>query len=269
MDTAFFWLSKLAWSVIAPESLLFLLVLAAWVLLLRGAIKWAKRVLGLASIAILVLAWVPVGEWILYPLENRYPANPALPDRVDGIIVLGGAEDAPRSAAWEQAEVNDAAERFLASTMLAKRYPHANLLFTSGSGNPMDQEHKGADVARQLYAQQGLEAARMLFESESRNTAENVALSKALLKPKPGETWVLVTSAFHMPRSVGTFCKAGWAVLAYPVDHRALRGRLLRLDAGILGNLNNLSIAIKEWLGLLAYYLSGRTSALFPADCSV
>ena len=267
MDTAFFWLSKLVWTAIAPESLLFLLVLVAWALLLRGAIKWAKRVLGLVCIAILVLAWVPVGEWIIYPLEDRYPANPVLPDRIDGIIVLGGAEDAQRSAAWEQVEVNGSAERFLASTMLAKRYPQAKLLFTSGSGDPMEQKHKGADVARELYAQQGLEGARLLFESESRNTAENVALSKALLKPKPGETWVLVTSAFHMPRSMGIFCQAGWPVIAYPVDHYALRGRLLRVDAGVLGNLFNLSIAIKEWLGLAAYYLSGRTSALFPAAC--
>ena len=133
----------------------------------------------------------------------------------------------------------------------------------------MDQKHKGTDVARQLYAQQGLEGARMLFESESRNTAENVALSKALLKPKPGETWVLVTSAFHMPRSMGIFCKAGWAVVAYPVDHRALRGRLLRLDAGVLGNLNNLSIAIKEWLGLAGVLRYRKDGGLVPGRLSM
>lgn len=267
MDTAFFWLSKLVWSVIAPESVLFLLVVVSWVLLLRGKAKWGKRLLGIASVAMLVLACLPVGEWMIYPLEDRFPANPALPDRIDGIIVLGGAEDAPRSAAWEQVEVNDSAERFLASAMLAKLHPEAKLLFTSGSGDPLDQLHKGSTVARQLYEQQGIDMSRVLLESESRNTAENVALSKALVKPKPGEIWVLVTSAFHMPRSIGIFCKAGWPVVAYPVDHRTLRGHLLRADAGVIGNLNYLTIAIREWVGLAAYYATGKTSALFPAGC--
>jgi uncharacterized SAM-binding protein YcdF (DUF218 family) len=107
----------------------------------------------------------------------------------------------------------------------------------------------------------------VLLESESRNTAENVAFSKSLAKPKPGETWVLVTSAFHMPRSVGIFCRAGWPVVPYPVDHRALRGHLLRADAGVVGNLNYLSMGIKEWVGLAAYFATGRTTALFPAGC--
>ena len=267
MDTAFFWLSKLVWSVIAPESILVLLVLASWVLLMRGAINWARRVLGFVAVTLLILSFLPVGEWVLYPLETRFAANPALPQKVDGIIVLGGAEDIARSAIWKQAEVNDSAERFLASIELARRYPNARFVFTSGSGSLLDQELKGADVAKILYRQQGLDISRTLFERESRNTAENASLSKALVNPGPGENWILVTSAFHMPRSIGIFCKAGWPMIAFPVDHRTMPGHLLRADAGILGNLNNLSIAVKEWIGLVAYYLSGRTSSLFPASC--
>jgi uncharacterized SAM-binding protein YcdF (DUF218 family) len=268
VDTAFFWLSKLVWSVIAPESLMVLLVLAAWVLLLRGATKWAKRVLGPVAVTLLILSFLPVGEWVLYPLEARFAANPALPQKVDGIIVLGGAEDAVRSAAWGQVEVNDSAERFLASVALSRRYPQAKLVFTSGSGSVMDQAHKGAAVAKKLYEELGLEASRTVLEGESRNTAENVLLSKALVKPAAGENWILVTSAFHMPRSVGIFCKAGWPVIAFPVDHRTVPGHQLRADAAILGNLSNLSLAIKEYVGLVAYYLSGRTSTLFPATCN-
>src|SRR6185436_11793834 len=163
------------------------------------------------------------------------------PEDIAGIVVLGGAEDAERSAAWNQVEVNDSAERFLASLALARRYPQAKVLFTSGSGGVFSQEYKGASVAKLLYEQQGIAASRMIFESESRNTAENVALSKSLAKPAPGEMWILVTSAFHMPRSAGIFCKAEWPVIAYPVDHRALRGKLWRVNVGIGGNLNNLS----------------------------
>jgi uncharacterized SAM-binding protein YcdF (DUF218 family) len=268
METLFFWLSKLVWAVVAPEGLLVLLVVGSWVLVARNAIKWARRVLGFTSIALLVLAWLPVGEWVLYPLEERFAANPPLPKHVDGIIVLGGAEDAARSAAWDQAEVNDSADRFFASIALSRAYPQAKLVFTSGSGNPLDQKHTSADVARKLYAEQGLDVSRIVFEGESRNTAENVARSKSLVKPSTGEVWVMVTSAFHMPRSIGIFCQAGWPVIAYPVDHKALKGNLLRASASIVGNLGTLSLGIKEWLGLAAYYMTGRIGSAFPAGCA-
>jgi uncharacterized SAM-binding protein YcdF (DUF218 family) len=267
VDTAFFLLSKMAWFVISPETVLILLVVTSWILLLRGATKWAKRLLGLVAVTMLVLSFLPVGEWVLYPLEMRFPANPPLPREIDGIVVLGGGEDPVRSGFWQQAEVNDSAERFLASIMLARRYPTAKVVFSSGSGSVLDQDHKSTDVARMLYQQQGLDLARIIFESGSRNTAENVSLSKRLVKPGRGESWVLVTSAFHMPRSIGIFCKAGWSVIAFPVDHKTLPGHMLRMDAGLLGNLANLSTGIKEWIGLAAYYLTGKTTAPFPAGC--
>jgi uncharacterized SAM-binding protein YcdF (DUF218 family) len=267
LETVFFWLSKLVWAVIAPDSILLLLVLLSWVLVLRGATRWAKRVLGVVSIGLLVLFFLPVGEWVLAPLESRFAPNPKLPQQVDGIIVLGGAEDALRTAAWDQAVVNDAAERFLASIALSRRHPEAKLLFTSGSGSPLDQEHKGAEVARKLYAELGIEPGRLIFEDQSRNTVENAVLSKAIVKPKPGETWILLTSAFHMPRSVGIFCKIGWTVVAYPVDHRTVRGHLMRIESGLIGNLDKLAVGIREWVGLAAYYFTGKTSALFPVGC--
>lgn len=267
MDTLFFWLSKAAWSLIAPGSLLLWMVLMAWVALLRGATAWAKRLLGAVAVSLVAMAIVPIGEWVLYPLEARFPANPLLPKRVDGIIVLGGAEDAERSAAWGQPEVFDSAERFLASIALTRLFPEAKLVFTSGSGSVLKPEAKGTSVARQLYESQGLDLARVILENQSRNTFENAAFSKALAKPAPGEVWVLVTSASHMPRSVGVFCKAGWPVVPYPVDHQTLRGGLLRMDTVLIENIQRLSTGIKEWVGLAVYYMTGRTSALYPSGC--
>ena len=267
MDTLFFWLSKIAWSLIAPESLLLWLVLLAWIALLRGATRWAKRFLGVALAGLLSVAAFPVGEWVLYPLEDRFPANPPLPQRVDGIIVLGGAEDAVRSAAWGQPEVGSAAERFIASVALARRYPEAKLLFTSGSGLLLKPEYKGTAMAERLYLSQGVDPSRLILEGESRNTFENATLSKALAKPAPGEVWVLVTSASHMPRSVGVFCKSGWTVVPYPVDHQTVKGNLFRVDTGLVDNLDGLSTGIREWVGLAVYYLTGRTSALYPSGC--
>ena len=267
MDTAFFWLSKLLWTFIAPDSLLVLLLLLVWILLVRGAIVWAKRLMGIVVSALVVLSFLPVGEWLLYPLESRFATNPALPANVTGIIVLGGAEDALRTSIWNQVETNESAERILASLALARRFPEAKLVFTSGSGSVLDQEHKGASVAKIVYAEIGLEPSRLIFESESRNTLENAVLSKSLVKPSAGETWVLVTSAFHMPRSVGSFCKTGWPVIPFPVDHQSLPGHMIRADASLSGNLQKISTAVHEWLGLVAYYLTGKTSALFPEEC--
>jgi uncharacterized SAM-binding protein YcdF (DUF218 family) len=242
-------------------------VLAAWILMRRGSLKWAQRFLGAASAAMLVMALLPVGEWVLYPLETRFQTNPPLPDRVDGIIVLGGMEDAMRTASWDQVELNDSAERFTASIMLSRRYPDAKLLFTSGSGSVLDQKHKGASVAHKFYAEQGLDISKIVFESQSRNTVENARLSQALVKPAPGQKWILVTSAFHMPRSVGIFCRIGWNTIPYPVDHRALLGQQFRINDGLGGNLNSLGVGMREWIGLVAYYVTGKTSALFPSGC--
>lgn len=268
MDTAFFWLSKIFWTILQPGSLLLLLVLLAWFLLMRGATRKARWVQSLAVVALLLVALIPFGNWLLAPLETRFPTNPPLPAKIDGIIVLGGAEDAVRSAAWNQVEVNESAERFLASLALARRYPAARLVFTSGSGNLTNRKARGADVARRLYRDLGLDPARLAFERNSRNTAENAALSKALVKPAPGEVWILVTSASHMPRAVGVFCKAGWPVLPWPVDHRTAPGFQTWIDYGLAANLDTLSLGLKEWLGLAAYYATGRTGALFPSGCA-
>src|SRR3989338_4710958 len=145
METLFFWISKLTWLVIAPDSLLLILLLLAGVLLWCGSVHMAKWFLGFVAVAVLLAALFPVGEWLLYPLEKHFPANPALPIKIDGIIVLGGAEDAERSSAWNQAEVGEAAERFLAAIALARQYPAAKLVFTGGSPSMLSKEPKGAD----------------------------------------------------------------------------------------------------------------------------
>ena len=130
------------------------------------------------------------------------------------------------------------------------------------------QNEKEATVAQKFYEQIGMEASRIIFERESRNTSENALFSKALIKPAPGETWVLVTSAFHMPRSVGIFCQAGWPVIPYPVDHMTVPGGLLRVDLDLAGHLGDLNVAIKEWIGLAAYFFTGRTPSMLPETCS-
>lgn len=264
MNTLFFWTSKLVWMLLKPESLLLILLLAALILRKRKRPRAARWLLVSLSGVLLVAALFPVDEWLFYPLETRFQTNPPLPESVDGILCLGGGEDAERSSLWEQVEVGDGAERLIYLLMLAKRYPQAKLVFTGGSGDIFDQSISGATVAERLFHDLGLDRSRLILESKSRNTYENALYSKALVKPQEGETWILVTTAWHMPRSVGVFRKQGWSVLPYPVDHWTKPGELMRVKYDLSGRLRNLQFAAHEWVGLLAYYVTGKTSALFP-----
>jgi len=215
-------------------------------------------------ISILIITLFPVGEWVIYPLEKRFATKQELPELIDGIIVLGGAENIYKSILWHQVELNQAAERYFAFIELIKKFPHARPVFTGGTGSLLRQEYKGADVAKQLFKEQGLDISKIIFESQSKNTFENAVFTHRLIDPKPGEKWILITTAAHMPRSVGCFSKVGWKVIPYCVDHRTNPENRFRITLNFSGNLDQLKAGVKEWLGLTAYYFTGKTTRLFP-----
>ncbi|MCW9030704.1 MAG: YdcF family protein [Gammaproteobacteria bacterium] len=267
MDTLFFLISKIIWLFLSPDGLLLILILLTLGLLYLGKNKQAKILLATISGILLTLSFLSPGEWLLYPLESRFTTNPVLPEQVDGIIVLSGAENPLLSSVWNQVELGAASERVLAFLALARKYPDAKLVFTGGTGSLILQEYKAADVAKKLFEQQSFDTTRIIFERESRNTYENVVYSKKLVHPLKNKNWILITTSWHMPRSVGIFCQAGWPVIPYPVDHETNKDNLFRIDFNLLDNLQTLRTAIKEWLGLIAYYVSGKTNAFFPDQC--
>jgi uncharacterized SAM-binding protein YcdF (DUF218 family) len=149
---------------------------------------------------------------------------------------------------------------------LARRFPEAVVLYSGGKAalSPVDAStfEVGPDILRQL----GLPEDRLIVEGRSRTTAENAAFSRALVPDVDGP-WILVTSAFHMPRALGSFCAAGWRDLVpYPTDYR---GGTFWEQAGwsLADNLTDLNIGVKEWVGLLAYRVTGRTEAILPDGC--
>jgi uncharacterized SAM-binding protein YcdF (DUF218 family) len=264
VDSVFFWLSKLAWLFLKPGSWIVLAILVVWLTLKLGWQRLSNRLLGLALTFVLLLTLLPVGDWLILPLESRFRTNPELPALVDGIILLGGAVNPGLSAVWQQTQIGPAAERLFALQVLARRYPQAKLVFTGGSGALLGQHHKGADWVEALFHKTSDINNRIQFERESRNTYENAVFSKALVKPEAGETWILITSAFHIPRSVGIFCGQGWPVLPYPVDHYGDKDRPLRIEFDLYNHLGVLETAVREWLGLLVYRLTGKTANLLP-----
>jgi uncharacterized SAM-binding protein YcdF (DUF218 family) len=262
--------SKLAWVLVQPSNLLLLLLILAAAGLLLGYRRFGTWLLCGVTLALVVVTLLPIGTWLVIPIENRFPP-PVLPERVDGIIMLGGAVEQDTSAIRQQIALNEAAERVTALVELARRYPDARLVVSGGIGTLVGGPGHPARALEAFYRQQGLDGARIVFEEHSRNTLENAALTKGLARPGPGERWLLVTSAYHMPRSIGVFRQAGWPVIAYPVDYRSsgrvdfwqALGRLAEPD--VAQRLIELDLAVKSWAGLLAYWLIGRTGALFPA----
>lgn len=263
----FFTLSKVFWIVAEPGNALTLLLLigAALSFARRPVLALSGRGLVLAvALAMLAVALTPLSLWVARPLENRFP-TPALPERVDGIIMLGGAVNPILSTDRHEASVNDAAERIFAFVDLARRYPQAKLVFSGGSGSLLRQDLKEDASLRQALEEVGFDPNRVMFENQSRNTWENAVNSKVLAVPRPGETWILVTSAMHMPRSVGIFRQVDWPVLPYPVDYRTVSRGQGGLAIAFDGRLTLLTLAVREWIGLVVYRCTRQSADLFPA----
>jgi uncharacterized SAM-binding protein YcdF (DUF218 family) len=252
--------SKILTPLVSPGNFLLALVFVG---LVFGDRRWGRVTSWIGGLGLLALATLPGGGAAIAALENRFP-SPELPAKVDGIVVLGGSIQTGTSKARGQPTVNDNAERDLAFVTLARRYPEAKLLFTGGTGKLFRDGTTEASIARDLYVGLGLDAARLLLEDRSRNTWENGVFGQDVARPAPGETWLLVTSARHMPRAVGVFRRLNWFVMPYPVDYRTAGD--IRLDLGWdLGiGARSASEAFHEWAGLLIYFLLGRTSELFP-----
>ena len=237
------------------------------VILLTTRTRWRRlgRRLMIVSLALLAIcAWSPLGKLLLYPLETRFPVWDASKDAPDGVIVLGGPIDADLSVMHGRAVISAAGDRMITAAVLAHRYPNARLLYAGGSANLLSNDAKEADFAADLFEGLGIARSRLLMERNSRTTLENAEFSRTLVNPKPGERWLLVTSAFHMPRAVGLFRKAGFAVEPYPVDWKLGRGADL-ITSNIAGDgLARTDAAVREWLGLFAYWAAGKTEALLP-----
>jgi len=258
----FFILGKLFWALVAPGNLLLLLSVLGAVRLWTSRRRRGFRLAAVPLALLLVIALLPVGQWLVMPLEGRFPTSPSLPARIDGIIVLGGAVEPAISRAHGQVALNGAAERLTSSLLLARSYPNARLLLTGGEAAILPRGESEADVMRAFFVEQGVDPARLLVEDRSRDTFENAVFSRDLVAPVPEDVWVLVTSAWHMPRAVGCFRRLRWEVIPFPVDYRAEAAP--RPNFLLSEHLELVDVATKEWIGLVAYRLLGHTDELFP-----
>lgn len=239
-------LSKALWLLIAPTNALILItvVSAFWALL-----RPSKRLAWLAvfgTVGLAIGGFTPAGLWTLAPLESRFPEwRPSSQSAPNGIILLGG----------------DAGDGIMVLAELGQRFPQACLIFSG----PSVEASKVNDLL-QKFANYGGDLTRIKLDTRSRNTFENAMYSAELINPKSDERWLLVTTALHMPRSIGTFRRAGFNVESYPILFRTKDSSNSFFEGGTGSTaLGHLDAAAKEWIGLVAYRIMGKTDALFPA----
>jgi uncharacterized SAM-binding protein YcdF (DUF218 family) len=237
-------LSKAFWLVVRPEHLLILLTVLAVALTVAGRRRLGLMLAAVVLLSLSTIALLPVGRWLLSPLEERFPPLSRMPGHVDGIVMLGG-EDSRTFAE------------------LARRYSTARLVVAGADPAALPQTFGEAGAGGSRPS--GIDMARVIFERSSRDTFEDVVAAKAIGRPAPGEIWILVTGAFHVPRSVGLFRGQGWQVIPCPV------GRLTGPEAdpfaprtNFESNLTQLSMALKEWIGMFVNRGLGHSTAFFP-----
>ena len=255
---------KIAWLLLQPLSLAFLLIALAGLLRLIGRRILASLFTGLAVIILFITLFTSTGAWSLQQLEARYP-RPQPPTTLDCMIVLGGAFDLEVTAGRGGFEMNQSADRFIEAARLARLYPTARVLVSGGDGS-FSARYKGdAELASDFFAAMGIDPGRLIRETASRNTEENVSETKALLDKNSLKNCLLITSAYHMPRAKALFDKAGVIVIPWATDYRSSGKLALGLDF-TQPTLNSqlTSTAAREWLALAVAHLKGETAGWMP-----
>ena len=258
------YLTRIFWLVVQPLSVSVVL------LMLSLAFGWVRRrwiprtFAGLSLLVLFVCCFTTFGYALITPLETRFE-RPAEPVRVDGIVVLGGAMDGEVTTVrggWELARSGD---RYVEAVRLALKYPTAKVVVAAGPAALAPHQEPEALAAQRLFADFGVSGTRVILDDRSRNTEENAVFAKELAGAAEGQTWLLVTSAFHMPRSVGLFRKAGFVVVPWPTDYLAsgAEGLNIRVDQPA-ENIAVATIALREWTGLVGYYLVGKIDEILP-----
>lgn len=259
----FFVLSKLMnVFVILPKLFTAVGLLGLGLYLTRFA-KVASILVSVGFLGIVICGVSPLGSLLLLPLEQRFPQFKPDQQEPVGIVVLGGSIDPDMSAARQLVVPVSGIDRVITAVKMARRYPRARIIYSGGTANLVLDNAREADYAKSLFTDLGIEESRVTVERDSRNTHENAIYSRALADPKPGEKWLLVTSAFHMPRSMGLFRKAGFPVEPVPADWRT-SGKVelspVEFPKGIL----QVYAACHEWAGLVAYWITGKIDSVFP-----
>ena len=266
-----FYLSKIVWAFFQPSTLIAIVLVAGLLLALRGKSS-GLPLLSCGVAMYLIAGFSPLANWLLLPLEARAQIGMEEPvDGAAGIIVLGGATEGAQDYGERRVIMNDAADRMIEAVRVAQQYPDLPVIFSGGSGElfPGSKLEPEAQLARRFFEGFKIAPPRLRLEDHSRNTLENAAFTAELLHPQRDQHWVLVTSAFHMPRARALFEAQGFRIIPRPGDFRTSghQDRWQIFEKPSVG-LRRLDTAAKEWAGLWVSWLRGDIAWPLGSDDS-
>ena len=222
--------------------------------------SWRARVVVLAQVQLLAFSMPWVSEALLGPLEDEalvMEANRPLPEEVDAIVVLGGGLEGNYACVRVLPDLNDAGDRVWQGARLYKQGVASRIVLSGGQFSADLRKEAEAPGMKIFMLDMGVPDQAMLIEDQSRTTFENALRTRDLLGEDKRRI-ALVTSAFHMGRSVLWFEKAGFEVYPVRSDIRVLHEKrafwewLPKPQA-----LDESTVAIKEYLGRLQLKVSG------------
>ncbi|CDZ66270.1 Uncharacterized ACR, COG1434 family [Neorhizobium galegae bv. orientalis] len=260
-----FLLSKLFWVFAQPLSIAFLLAALATCLVFVGWRRLGGLAAFLTALVLFLTLFTTTGTVALQVLEDRFPKPSREPQAVSCIIVLGGALENEVTTARGGIELNQAADRFMEALRLARNHQESGILISGGDGSISGAYEGEAQASERFFSAFGIPADRLVKEDASRTTYENTVNTAGLLRAQGLDNCLLITSAFHMPRSMGLFRAAGITVTPWPVDYRT--SGIVRLSLDFTQPALNAQLtttAAREWMSLTAYYLTGRIGGIFP-----
>ena len=263
----FFLASKTIGALLVPSNFMIMVGAIGLVLICTRCRRLGRRLVVTCVAALLVCGLLPIGPLLLVPLETRFPPWTGKNGEPTGIIVLGGPIDPILSAAYGTPVLGGSADRIVVAAQLALQYPKARIVLAGGNPNLIENATlTESDYAALEFERLGIAHDRLQLDRTSRNTEENARFSKAIAAPKSTDRWLLVTSAFHMPRAIGIFRKIGFVVEPCPVDWKTRGWRdLIAVPGSFTRGLSLTDVAVHEWIGLAVYYVTGKTSELFPS----
>lgn len=260
-----FLFSKVFWIVAQPLSLAFLAGLVGTACIAVRRPLASLLFLGAALTILFVTLYTSAGTVALQRLEAHVPRPEQDPAQVQCMVVLGGAFETEVTTIRGGTDLNQAADRFVEALRLALKFPQSRILVSGGDGSLSGTYEGDAAAARRFFSRFGISESRLVSETSSRTTFENVVNSSQLLADPALQRCLLITSAFHMPRALALFRKAGIELTPWPTDYRTSGSATLWFDlTQPTLNAQQTATAMREWIGLLAYYLTGRTTSVLP-----
>ncbi len=253
----YFFFSRLSYWIFYNQVSILIILIFIYLINKNKKIRYfLKRVL---IVYIFIIAIFPTGVLMLHSLESKYADLNSELVEIDGILVLSGMENIEMTEEYGQFYLGSSGSRIIESLRLQKKFPNAKLIFSGGSGDHYSKNVTSL-ISKQFYNEFSIDPNKIIFESQSKNTYENIINSQKLVNPSGNEKWILLTSAFHMHRSTNTAAKLGWELIPYPVDFKLSKDLIQEIKKfNLLNNIKYFQIASHEMLGILVYKATGRS----------